>query len=159
MSFRCFLGVWQLFYYRYWYAAPSFTGPAFRSFHSDLIRNAGSTSWPSDAIAMRKNQAFMNRSAEVRLVARRRTQRGRCTLDGRSPNETGSRRADIVDLRSRPHRGMTFPLLDPQCRPFPWRRWWRSRRGNSAISVGVRDNAMLPQRIPELELGTAAVEK
>lgn len=92
---------------------------SFDRFTWGLIRNAGSTSWPSDAIPMRKNQAFMNRSAEVRLVARRRTRRGWCTVDGRPPNETGARRADIVDLRSRPHRGMTFPLLDPQCRPFP----------------------------------------
>lgn len=40
-------------------------------------------------------------------------------LGGRSRNETGSRRADIVAPRSRRHRGMTFLLLDPQCRRFP----------------------------------------
>lgn len=116
-----------------------------------------STTWASDAIPQRKNHTSADRPAEVCLVAW-------------IPTRKVAQSAASHSLRKQSVRGGHFgPAPGCCCAPPPCSLSQNGASFRSALGevlavkpapflVSVGDNAMLPQRTPEPELGTAAGE-
>lgn len=114
-----------------------------------------STTWASDAIPQRKNQPCADRPAEVCLVAWIRTRKVAQYAASHSLKKPSFHRGHFGSVPRR-RRAPPSSCLSQNGAGFRCAVGEALAVKPAPFLVSVRDNAMLPQRIPEPELGTAA---
>lgn len=117
-----------------------------------------STTWASDAIPQRKNQTSTDRSAEVCPVAWLPRRKVAQYAAAQSLKKLSLRVGHFGSL-SRVSRALPPSPLSQNGASFRYAIGEARDVKPAPFLVSVRDNAMLPQRIPEPELGKAAGEK